>query len=147
MKSFVNRLLNDEHYIGGVGSKSNGRNVIDQIIKKKVTFGDKTFQDWFEGVKRTKNNVKNEVPLNEVPNLNRIGPATIQEFRTSLLGEGLYNLSVKERLHAILVLVNELDTVKSARYLEKVEKTLINTLKLSILKYKKAGATKKISSG
>ena len=140
---FVKRLLNDEYYLGGVGSKSNGRNVIDKIIKEKVTFGDKTFQDWFEGVKRTKENVKNEVPLNEVPNLNRIGPATIQEFRTSLLGEGLYNLSVKERLHAILVLVNELDTVKSARYLEKVEKTLINTLKLSILKYKKAGATKK----
>lgn len=140
---FINRLLNDEYYLGGVGSKSNGRNVIDQIIKEKVTFGDKTFQDYFEGVKRTKESVKNEVPLNQVPSTNTIGPATIQEFRTSLLGEGLYNLSVKERLHAILILVNELDTVKSARYQEKVEKTLINTLRLSISKYKKAGAIKK----
>ena len=140
---FIKRLLNDDYYLGGRGSKSNGRNVIDKIIKEKVTFGDKTFQEYFEGVKRTKESVKNEVPLNQVPSTNTIGPATIQEFRTSLLGEGLYNLSVKERLHAILILVNELDTVKSARYQEKVEKTLINTLRLSISKYRRAGALDK----
>lgn len=45
---FVNRLLNDDYYVGGVGSKSNGRNVIDKLIKEKVTFGDKTFKEYLK---------------------------------------------------------------------------------------------------
>ena len=101
---FVNSLLKDEHYISGVGSRTNGRNTIRKIIKEKVTFQDKTWKDYFGDTTKTKRQKKTEVPVNQVPAIDRIGPATIQEFRTSLLGDGLYDMKVAERLNAILVL-------------------------------------------
>ena len=140
---FVNSLLKDEHYISGVGSRTNGRNNIRDIIKKKITFQDKTWQEYFGDTTKTKQQKKTEVPVNQVPAIDRIGPATIQEFRTSLLGDGLYEMKVAERLNAILVLVNELDTVKSAKFRRGLEKSLINQLKSDVARYKSIGATDK----
>ena len=51
---FVNSLLKDEHYISGVGSRTNGRNTIRKIIKEKVTFQDKTWKDYFGDTTKTK---------------------------------------------------------------------------------------------
>ena len=140
---FLNSLLQDEYYIGGVGSRTNGRNVIRKILKEKVTFQDKKWQDYFGDTTKTKREKKTEVPVNQVPAIDRIGPATIEEFRTSLLGEGLYEMKVAERLNAILVLVNELDTVKSAKFRKGLEKSLINQLKSDVARYKSIGARDK----
>ena len=140
---FVNSLLKDEHYVSGVGSRTNGRNTIRKIIKEKVTFQDKTWKDYFGDTTKTKQQKKTEVPVNQVPAIDRIGPATIQEFRTSLLGDGLYDMKVAERLNAILVLVNELDTVRSAKFRKGLEKSLINQLRSDVARYRSIGATDK----
>ena len=52
-------------------------------------------------------------------------------------------MKVAERLNAILVLVNELDTVKSAKFRKGLEKSLINQLKSDVARYKSIGATNK----
>ena len=141
---FLKSLLEDEHYTGGVGSKSRGRLLIDKLIKEKVTFGSPKYKEYFEDAAATKASAKKaEIPLNVVLPDNQAGPATIQQIRTSLLGEGLYEMSVSDRLNAIRDLIEDLDTVRSKKYKVALDKTSINALKIAIKKYRKAGATKK----
>ena len=55
----------------------------------------------------------------------------------------LYDMKVAERLNAILVLVNELDTVRSAKFRKGLEKSLINQLRSDVARYRSIGATDK----
>ena len=143
-QKFLKSLLEDEHYTGGVGSKSRGRLLIDKLIKEKVTFGSPKYKEYFEDAAATKASAKKaEIPLNVVLPDNEAGPATIQQIRTSLLGEGLYEMSVSDRLNAIRDLIEDLDTVRSKKYKVALDKTSINTLKIAIKKYRKAGADAK----
>ena len=132
-------LTQNEYYL----NKGHGRKTIKKLIKDGITFEDAKAQGYYDVKEQTKEKVKRETPL-EISRRssiieNRIGPSSIEEIRTSLLGEGLYTMSVIDRLNAIRDLISDLDTKENLRWHNRLEKALIATLKKEIAKAKKAG--------
>ena len=132
-------LTQNEYYL----DKGRGRKTIKKLIKDGITFEDAKAQGYYDVKEQTKEKVKRETPL-EISRRssiieNRIGPSSIEEIRTSLLGEGLYSMSVVDRLNAIRDLISDLDTKENLRWHNGLEKSLIATLKKEIAKAKKAG--------
>ena len=132
-------LTQNEYYL----DKGRGRKTIKKLIKDGITFEDAKAQGYYDVKEQTKEKVKRETPL-EISRRtsiieDRIGPSSIEEIRTSLLGEGLYSMSVVDRLNAIRDLISDLDTKENLRWHNGLEKSLIATLKKEIAKAKKAG--------
>ena len=123
--------------------KGRGRKFIKKIIKDGITFEDAKAKGYYDVQEATKEKTKRETPLDLARRTSiteeRIGPVTIEEFRTSVLGEGLYTMTVVDRLNAIRDLVSDLDTKENLVWINELEKTAIDTLKNEIERLKSAG--------
>ena len=136
----TNKLLSENEYWL---DKGRGRKFIKKIIKDGITFEDAKAKGYYDVKEATKEKTKRETPLDLARRTSiteeRIGPVTIEEFRTSVLGEGLYTMTVVDRLNAIRDLVSDLDTKENLQWVNNLEKTTIETLKNEIERLKSAG--------
>tara|TARA_R110000772_G_scaffold268625_1_gene396872 strand:+ start:1856 stop:9493 length:7638 start_codon:yes stop_codon:yes gene_type:complete len=116
-----------------VPSRTRGKKQLDDIIKKKIPYSNKNVRDMLGIMESTKQKTKKEIPLEVVDQ------ETIGEFRSSLLGEGLYKMTVVERINATNSLLLELDTVMSLPYKVKLDNATIKQLKKEIKKANSVG--------